>query len=172
MTICKSFSWFSCFEIPFNYNRYQGHVGAALVLGGVDQNGPKLYSIAPHGSTDTLPYVTMGSGSLAAMAQFEANWKPEMTLEEGKTLVRNAICAGIFNDLGSGSNVDLCVITKSGVDYLRPYELSNAKGVRQGSYRYKKGSTAVLTSKTVPLIVEEVMVRHIEKEAEPMDTST
>ncbi len=23
-----------------------------------------------------------------------------------------AICAGIFNDLGSGSNVDVCVITK------------------------------------------------------------
>lgn len=27
-------------------------------------------------------------------------------------LVADAICAGIFNDLGSGSNVDLCIITK------------------------------------------------------------
>jgi hypothetical protein len=26
--------------------------------------------------------------------------------------VSEAICAGIFNDLGSGSNVDVCVITK------------------------------------------------------------
>jgi len=26
--------------------------------------------------------------------------------------VSDAICAGIFNDLGSGSNVDVCVITK------------------------------------------------------------
>lgn len=41
-------------------NRYQGHIGAALVLGGVDVNGPSLYTIAPHGSTDKLPYVTMG----------------------------------------------------------------------------------------------------------------
>lgn len=41
-------------------HRYQGHVSAALVLGGVDVNGPKLYSIYPHGSTDTLPFVTMG----------------------------------------------------------------------------------------------------------------
>jgi 20S proteasome subunit beta 2 len=54
----------------------------------------------------------MGSGSLAAMAVFEAGFKPDMDLESAKKLVRDAICAGIFNDLGSGSNVDLCVITK------------------------------------------------------------
>jgi len=30
------------------------------VLGGVDVTGPCLYTIAPHGSTDKLPYVTMG----------------------------------------------------------------------------------------------------------------
>jgi 20S proteasome subunit beta 2 len=52
--------------------RYQGHVSAALVLGGVDVHGPHLYSIFPHGSTQRLPYVTMGSGSLAAMAVFES----------------------------------------------------------------------------------------------------
>uniref|UniRef100_A0A8C3XKF3 Proteasome subunit beta n=1 Tax=Chelydra serpentina TaxID=8475 RepID=A0A8C3XKF3_CHESE len=40
--------------------RYQGYIGAALVLGGVDVSGPHLYSIYPHGSTDKLPYVTMG----------------------------------------------------------------------------------------------------------------
>lgn len=58
--------------------RYQGHVGAALVLGGVDSNGPHLFTIHPHGSTDKLPYVTMGSGSLAAMAVFESGWQPDM----------------------------------------------------------------------------------------------
>ena len=58
--------------------RYQGHVGAALVLGGVDSTGPHLFTIHPHGSTDKLPYVTMGSGSLAAMAVFEKSWKPNM----------------------------------------------------------------------------------------------
>ena len=61
-----------------NDARYQGHVGAALVLGGVDATGPQLFTIHPHGSTDKLPYVTMGSGSLAAMAVFEAQWRPNM----------------------------------------------------------------------------------------------
>lgn len=32
--------------------------------------------------------------------------------DEGISLVVEAICSGIFNDLGSGSNVDVCVITK------------------------------------------------------------
>lgn len=59
---------------------YQGQVGAALVLGGVDATGPHLFTVAPHGSTDKLPYVTMGSGSLAAMAVFESSWKPDMTV--------------------------------------------------------------------------------------------
>ena len=59
-------------------SRYQGHIGAALVLGGVDSTGPQLFTVAPHGSTDKLPYVTMGSGSLAAMAVFESYWKPNM----------------------------------------------------------------------------------------------
>ncbi|KAK2143370.1 hypothetical protein NP493_4538g00002, partial [Ridgeia piscesae] len=90
--------------------RYQGHIGAALVLGGVDSTGPHLYSIWPHGSTE---YFHM------------SQWR-----EDGMKLVRDAIAAGIFNDLGSGSNIDLCVITKDKVDYLRPYDEANKKGVR------------------------------------------
>lgn len=38
--------------------------------------------------------------------------------DEGVKIVVEAICAGVFNDLGSGSNVDVCVITK--VSALKP----------------------------------------------------
>lgn len=82
----------------------------------------------------------MGSGSLAAMSVFESKYKEGLTVslsflfvalkksiahafisiegmpilqrDEGVNLVAEAICSGIFNDLGSGSNVDICVITK------------------------------------------------------------
>ncbi|KAI1292249.1 Proteasome subunit beta type-7 [Halotydeus destructor] len=153
--------------------KHQGHIGAALVLGGVDNSGPKLYSIHPHGSTDTLPYTTMGSGSLAAMAVFEARWKPNMNLEEGKRLVRDAIAAGIFNDLGSGSNIDVCIITKTGVQYLRPFELplKSTKGKREGVYAYKAGATAVLATRVIPLVVDEVMIRQMSHDVETMDTN-
>jgi hypothetical protein len=100
--------------------RHQGHISAALVLGGVDVHGPHLYSIYPHGSVDKLPYVTMGSGSLAAMGVFEDGYRSGMNKEDGCKLVRDAIAAGIFNDLGSGSNIDVCVITADGVECVSP----------------------------------------------------
>ena len=50
--------------------------------------------------------------------------------EDAMQMVRDAICAGIFNDLGSGSNVDLCIITKDKVDYLRTFDEVNLKGQR------------------------------------------
>lgn len=45
-------------------------------------------------------------------------------------LVRDAIAGGIFNDLGSGSNIDVCVITKDKTEYIRPFDQANLKGVR------------------------------------------
>ena len=50
--------------------------------------------------------------------------------DDAKQLVRDAIAAGIFNDLFSGSNVDLCVITRDGATYIRPYDVANVKGKR------------------------------------------
>lgn len=58
--------------------QYQGHIGAALIIGGVDSVGPCIYSIHPHGSVDKLPYTTMGSGCLASMAILEKRWTPNM----------------------------------------------------------------------------------------------
>ncbi|OBZ91852.1 Proteasome subunit beta type-7 [Choanephora cucurbitarum] len=132
--------------------KYQGHIGAALVLGGFDATGPQLYTVHPHGSTDKLPYVTMGSGSLAAMSIFESKWKPDMNREEAIQLVQEAIEAGIFNDLGSGSNVDVCVITKDSTDYLRNHVRPNERGVREQSYRYPRGTTAILKSSVEKLV--------------------
>lgn len=36
--------------------------------------------VYPHGSTDTLPFATMGSGSLAAMAVFESKYREGLTV--------------------------------------------------------------------------------------------
>lgn len=177
--------------------RYQGHVSAALVLGGVDFHGPHLYTVYPHGkcccsrkcffsyapavqlgaaipatvfqaltqvlcsdfvyvyganstfsrtgSTDRLPYVTMGSGSLAAMAVFEAKYKEGMAVEDAKQLVYEGISAGIFNDLGSGGNVDLCIITKGQKEYIRGYAKENERKYRRpAGYDFVPGTTEVV----------------------------
>ncbi|KAG2497849.1 hypothetical protein HYH03_004116 [Edaphochlamys debaryana] len=137
--------------------KYQGHVGAALVLGGVDLNGPHLFTIYPHGSTDSLPFATMGSGSVNAMAMFEAYYKDDMNREEAMALVAKSIRAGVFNDLGSGSNIDLCVITKDGVEYLRNYEYLMAKTYsRKYPVKYAPGTATVLRTKVLSLKNVEV----------------
>ncbi|KAK6160345.1 hypothetical protein DH2020_003726 [Rehmannia glutinosa] len=126
---------------------YQGHVSAALVLGGVDVTGPHLHTIYPHGSTDTLPFATMGSGSLAAMAVFESKYREGLSRDEGVTLVAEAICSGIFNDLGSGSNVDIWE-----KEYLRNYMLPNPRTyVSEKGYSFSKKTAEVLLTKITPL---------------------
>lgn len=146
--------------------KYQGHVSAALVLGGVDLNGPHLFTIYPHGSTDSLPYCTMGSGSVNAMAVFESEYQDDLNREDAMALVAKAIRSGVYNDLGSGSNVDLCVITATGVEYLRTYQHLAAKTYqRQFPVIYKPGTAPVIAQKVVTLADVEIIA------AEEMDTS-
>ncbi|KAF8634853.1 hypothetical protein AX17_004101 [Amanita inopinata Kibby_2008] len=149
--------------------RYQGHIGAALVLGGVDPTGPQLFTIHPHGSTDKLPYVTMGSGSLAAMAVFESGWKPNMERNEALSLVKEAIFAGIFNDLGSGSNVDACIITSTSTEMLRNVEMPNERVKKEKRYIFRRGTTAWKKEDIRSLIVDEEVTPIGSGEA--MDTS-
>jgi len=135
--------------------RYQGHIGAALVLGGVDSSGPHLFTVHPHGSTDKLPYVTMGSGSLAAMAVFESEWKANMEREDALALVKAAISAGIFNDLGSGSNIDACIITANHTEMMRNVEMPNQRVQKERDYKFRRGTTAWKKEDIRKLIIDE-----------------
>lgn len=48
--------------------------------------------VYPHGSTDALPYCTMGSGSLNAMAVFEDGYKEDLSREEVLVLAMLPCC--------------------------------------------------------------------------------
>lgn len=90
----------------------------------------------------------MGSGSLNAMSVFESGYKEDMTKEEAMELVARAIKGGIYNDLGSGSNVDLCIITKDGKEYLRNYETLTEKTYhRQKPVVFPPGTAGMFPSK-------------------------
>ena len=60
--------------------QYQGHVGAYLILGGVDASGPQLFGISADGTFKHQPYTTLGSGSLAAMSVFESEYRDNLTV--------------------------------------------------------------------------------------------
>ena len=156
--------------------RYQGYIGAYLVVAGCDPTGSHLFTVHAHGSTDKLPYVTMGSGSLAAMSVFETKWTNKMSRQDAVDLCAEAIQAGIFNDLGSGSNVDVCVITPEKATLLRNYIMPNQREQKMRDYRFPKGTTAVLKEKVMKkeemlkyVTVHELKDETVEAEAEVMD---
>ncbi|KAI0146625.1 proteasome A-type and B-type [Pestalotiopsis sp. NC0098] len=154
--------------------KYQGHVGAYLVVAGVDPTGAHLFTVHAHGSTDKLPYVTMGSGSLAAMAMFETQWKPELNKEEAMELCSQAIQAGIFNDLGSGSNVDVAVITKDKTTLHRGFVKPNERSQKLKNYKFNRGTTAVLNEKIIKKdeIGKYVSVQEVPADSEKMDVDS
>lgn len=152
--------------------RYQGHVSAALVLGGCDAKGPHVYQIYPHGSTGKLPYTTMGSGSLAAMAVFEQGWRDGMTEEQAKDLVQRAICAGIFNDLGSGSNCDTCVIRMDGtVEYNRGALTPNSVDDLRDKIRHSAALTHPIGTTAILEMTKEKFAMVSMVDATAMETS-
>ena len=103
------------------------------------------------------PFHTTGSGSLAAMAVLETEFKENMTKEEAMTLVVKAIEAGIYHDLGSGSNVDVCVITRGKHEFFRNYKHDNKKVFSKPSgYTFNK-ARVVVTDEVVFKIKEKVV---------------
>ena len=47
---------------------------------------------------------------ILSMIMIIGRWLPDMSEEDGKQMVRDAVGARIFNDMGSVKNVDLVVI--------------------------------------------------------------
>jgi 20S proteasome subunit beta 2 len=92
-----------------------------------------------------VPFTTMGSGSLAAMGVLETKYRDGMTQQEAVDLVKDAIEAGIFHDLGSGSNVDIYVVKRDGAEKKENYRVYDKKVFTNAStYTFPKGTSPVL----------------------------
>ena len=135
--------------------KYGGHIGAYLIVGGIDVTGPCLYNISADGNYRQFPYATLGSGSLAAMSVFETYYNDDMEREEASDLCIKAIESGIFNDLGSGSNVDVVLIDERGVEMRRNVRKYNQKASAGNvDYTFKSGVSPIRN--TYNLVVQDV----------------
>ena len=68
-----------------------------------------------------------------------------MTEEECKAMCVKAIEAGIYHDLGSGSNVDCCIIKKGKATLTRSVKCDNKKIYsKPGGYKLPKDKVIVL----------------------------
>jgi len=89
-----------------------------LIMGGyTDDEGPALFDLDELGSILPEDFTSVGSGSPFCIGVLEANWKPNLTPEEGKTLAIKAVQAAIARDINTGNGVDVVVITKDGYKF-------------------------------------------------------
>jgi 20S proteasome subunit beta 2 len=85
-------------------------------------------------------------------------------------LVSAAISAGIFNDLGSGSNVDVCVITAKETQMLRNHIKPNERVQKERAYQFRRGTTAWKKEDIRKFVVEET-ITVVGAGEDAMDTS-
>ncbi len=80
--------------------------------------------------------------------------RDDLSEDEAVALVAKGIRSGVFNDLGSGSNIDICVIRKDGVDYRRNLEFLQGKTyTRQHPVQFPPGTARASLSRLLRLCV-------------------
>jgi proteasome beta subunit len=83
-----------------------------ILIGGVDRNGPMVYSLDPLGGRiDEHKFVSTGSGSPIAYGVLEDRYKPNMSIEEGVELATRALESAMKRDSASGNGMQFVVIT-------------------------------------------------------------
>jgi len=86
------------------------------ILGGVDEEGPHIYSIDPAGSILEEEYTVTGSGSQYALGVLEQEYDDELSIEEARSVAARAIKSAVERDLASGNGINVCVVTEEGVE--------------------------------------------------------
>ncbi|MDL5503762.1 MAG: proteasome subunit beta, partial [Candidatus Methanoperedens sp.] len=95
-------------------NRYYPYY-VQLLVGGVDKNGPSIYSLdAVGGIIDERKAVSTGSGSPMAYGVLEDRYVDNMPIDNGVELAVRALHSAMKRDSASGDGINVVKITKDG----------------------------------------------------------
>lgn len=95
-------------------NRYYPYY-VQLLVGGVDKNGPSIYSLdAVGGIIDERKAVSTGSGSPMAYGVLEDRYVDNMPIDDGVELAVRALHSAMKRDSASGDGINVVKITKDG----------------------------------------------------------
>jgi proteasome beta subunit len=111
-----------------NNNRYFPFY-VQLLVGGMDETGPHLFSVdAMGGATKEDDVVATGSGSPTAYGILEDRYKPGMNEEDAVSLGVRAVRAAMKRDVATGEGVQAVVITKDSYREIPEEELQKKFG--------------------------------------------
>jgi len=89
-----------------------------VLIGGVDDTGPHVYSLDPFGSLTEEKCVATGSGSPIAYGILEDRYKEDLSLEEFLPIIVKAVNSAMKRDAASGDSFNVAVIDKKGYQEL------------------------------------------------------
>jgi proteasome beta subunit len=90
---------------------------AMMIIGGYSLKESKgvLYGVDLLGTLyEEDNYISFGSGSPFSLGVLEADWKPNLTKNQGIDLIKTAISSSRERDAASGYKIQICTIDKKG----------------------------------------------------------
>ena len=86
-----------------------------LILGGVTSSeGPILLNLGAYGSILPDKFIAVGSGQNFSYGVLEAKYKDDLSIDEGKEIIKTAVTSSIIRDMASGNGIDIVIIKENG----------------------------------------------------------
>lgn len=95
---------------------------AQVLVGGVDDTGPHVFSIDPFGSLTEEKCVSTGSGSPIAYGVLEDKYKEDMKIKNLLPIVVQAVDSAMKRDAASGNSFDVSIIDETGYSEMNSEE--------------------------------------------------
>jgi proteasome beta subunit len=95
-----------------------------VLIGGVDETGPHVFSLNPLGSLTEEKVVSTGSGSPIAYGVLEDKYREGMSVNELLPTIVRAVNAAMKRDIASGDSYNVTVIDENGYQELTDEEKS------------------------------------------------
>lgn len=84
--------------------------------------GYQIYSVNQTGFFNQGDWAMSGSGTVFIKGYFDANYNPNMTLDQAKEFMKSVISLAAFRDSSSGGIIRMLTITKDGNErFYVPY---------------------------------------------------
>ena len=109
-------------NILFSYREAGAPLPLQLLIGGIDESGPHLFSLDPFGSLTGEKMVSTGSGSPIAYGVLEDVYQEDRSVGEMLPLVVRAVNSAMKRDVASGDSFDVSLVTKEGYRELSEEE--------------------------------------------------
>lgn len=93
-----------------------------VLIGGVDDTGPHVFSLDPFGSLTEEKCVATGSGSPIAYGVLEDRYKEEVSVKELLPVIVKAVDSAMKRDVASGDNFNVAILDEMGYRELTKEE--------------------------------------------------